>query len=289
MGGEAFEIDSAEASLRVVPGEGGRVQSIVDGVSGREVLMQRVGEPGPRLDFLASCTGGWDELFPNDSAWGDYPDHGLVWTLPFAVTSGFDRGVTLQASIDAPAVTLTRTLTLLAPPRRGVRAVMTLAAEEATGPFLWAAHPMLGVREGWRVELPASATNFEADPDLPGRYEGGGTLTREAWEQHSDIPAVSSGVAEVIYVDGVDEATVRSADGSAVTRVSWDAGFLRHLWLVVITGAYGLDDCLLIEPCTTRPYRLEDAVPAGTAPSLGAGEDVTWWVEVESLDPVDAP
>lgn len=288
MGGEALEIGATEASLSVVPGEGGRIQSIVDGLSGRELLLQRIGASGPRLDFLESCTGGWDELFPNDSAWGDYPDHGLVWTLPFSVTSGFDRGVTLQASIEAPAVSVTRRLTLLPAPRRGVRADTTLTTEEATGPFLWAAHPMLGVREGWRVELPAAADNFAADQDLPGRYETGRTLTREAWEQHSDIPAVSSGVAEVVYVDGVDQATVRSADGSAVTRVSWDAGFLRHLWLVVITGAYGLDDCLLIEPCTTRPYRLEDAVPAGAAPSLGAGEDVSWWVEVESLDPADA-
>jgi hypothetical protein len=146
---------------------------------------------------------------------------------------------------------------------------------------------MLGVAEGWSIELPEQATNLEADAELPGRFGIGRPLDRSEWEAVSRIPPVSSAVGELVYVDRVGEATVRSMDGRAATRVSWDTSFYSHLWLVVITGAYGLDDCLLIEPCTTRPYRLEDAIPAGSDRSLEAGEEVSWWVEVESLDDGD--
>ncbi len=102
----------------------------------------------------------------------------------------------------------------------------------------------------------------------------------------SQIPPRSAAIGELVYVDGVGEAVARSADGQAATRVRWDPGFFEHLWVVVITGAYGLDDCLILEPCTTRPYRLEEAIPAGSTLSLSAGHEVSWWVEVESLDTV---
>lgn len=275
---------SSMASLTVVPAEGGRIQNLVDGMTKRELLLQRSPVNTARTDFLESCTGGWDELFPNDSAWNHYPDHGLIWTEVFdrAVTDG--GALVLQTTLSDPSVSVTRRISLLDSPRRGARSEITLSAISETGPFLWAAHPMLSVSEGWTIDLPGSATNFEVDDDLPGRAGSGRKIDRLEWERYKTIPPISSGVAEVIYVDGVSEAVVHSSDGLSATRVSWDSSFLSHLWLVVITGAYGLDDCLLIEPCTTRPYRLDDAIEAGAAPSLDAGTSVTWWVEVESLD-----
>jgi len=46
--------------------------------------------------------------------------------------------------------------------------------------------------------------------------------------------------------------------------------------------------CLLFEPCTSRPYRLEEAVELGEAVSLREGEERAWWTEVESLDAVSS-
>lgn len=286
MGGAHVELTSTLTSAVILPEEGARIQHVVDHLSGRELLLQRDPAEGPRDDFLESCAGGWDELFPNDSAWGAYPDHGHLWTESFKVDSLSATTVDLTATIASPHVEIRKRVSLLDSPRRGVRTEIRLSGLAATGPFLWAAHPMLGVAEGWRMELPMSALNMEVDGDLPGRFGKGRPLDREGWDAMSDIPPVSSAVGELVYVDGVGEASVRSPDRNAHTRVSWDASFFRHLWLVVITGAYGLDDCLLIEPCTTRPYRLDDAIQAGSARSLGAGDTVGWWVEVESLDDV---
>ncbi len=287
MTSKALELNSPQSTAVVIPEEGGRIQHLVDHSSGRELLLQRTPAGGLREDFLDSCAGGWDELFPNDSAWHDYPDHGRVWTQPFEVRNHYETVLVMTASISSPNVEVTRRISLLEGPHRGVRSEVTLSAVTATGPFLWAAHPMLGVQEGWRIELPSAATTIEADTELSGRLEPGRILTRAEWELASEIPAISSAVGEVVYVDGVGEAVVRSKDGRAATRVSWDTSFYKHLWLVVITGAYGLEDCLLIEPCTTRPFRLEEAIPAGSTRSLERGEEVSWWVEVESLDRQD--
>lgn len=286
MGSPHIELKSTLSSAVILPEEGARIQHLVDHSSRRELLLQRTPAEGPRDDFLESCAGGWDELFPNDSAWGAYPDHGHLWTQSFQVDSFSDTASVLTATIASPNVEIRKRVSLLDAPRRGVRTEIRLSALAATGPFLWAAHPMLGVAEGWRMELPVSASNMEVDGDLPGRFGTGRPLDREGWEAMSDIPPVSSAVGELVYVDGVGEAEVHSPDGGARTRVRWDTSFFRHLWLVVITGAYGLDDCLLIEPCTTRPYRLDDAIQAGSARSLDAGDTVSWWVEVESLDDV---
>lgn len=287
MASPRIDLSSPHCSAVVIPEEGGRIQHLRDHASGRELLLQRIPVAGPRIDFLESCAGGWDELFPNDSAWGDYPDHGHVWTQPFQVDGVSEKALQMTAEIPSPAVRIGRRISLLEAPRRGVRSEVTLSAAAATGPFLWAAHPMLGVAEGWSIELPEQATNLEVDHELPGRLGRGRRLDRSEWETIRRIPPVSSAVGEVVYVDGVGEATVRSVDGRSATRVSWDTSFYRHLWLVVITGAYGLDDCLLIEPCTTRPYRLEDAIPAGSTRSLEAGQELNWWVEIESLDLVN--
>jgi galactose mutarotase-like enzyme len=271
------------AEAEVVADEGARVQHLRDRVSGRELLLQRAAEPGPRVDFLAACTGGWDELFPTDSEWQEHPDHGRVWTAAFDVVEAGGDAAAFRVELDSPPVEIERRLSLLAPPRRGLRAETTLRARGPTGPFLWAAHPMLAVEAGWRIELPEGARNFEADRELPGRPPPG-PLDAAQVDETAVIPARADEVCEVVYVDGVAAAAVRSPDGAHVTRASWDESFLRHLWLVTITGRFGLDDCLLIEPCTSRPYRLEDSIEAGTAGSLEAGEHVSWWFELESLD-----
>jgi galactose mutarotase-like enzyme len=276
-------LENPRTSVLIVPGEGGRVQSLFDRRSGRELLLQREGALGARVDFLASCRGGWDELFPNDSPWDGHPDHGVVWTAPFHVLEARRTTLLMSCELDSPPVDIERRVSLLGEERCGVAVEMCLSARAATGPFLWAAHPMLAVREGWRVDLPAEAANAEVDSELPGRLAPG-PLDAESVAQAAVVPPREAAVCEVVYVDGVDHADVRSPDGHSRTRVHWDGRFLRHLWIVVITGSFGLDDCLLIEPSTSRPYRLEEAIGAGSAFALERGEQVRWWVTVESLD-----
>lgn len=76
----------------------------------------------------------------------------------------------------------------------------------------------------------------------------------------------------------------RSPDGRSATRVAWHAEALPHLWIVAAPPSFGNEEALLFEPSTRRPYRLEDALVAGTAGSLAARECLTAWCAVESFD-----
>jgi hypothetical protein len=267
--------------VEIVPEAGGRIQSVVDRRSDRELLYQR--NPSPGDDFLAATTGGWDVLFPNDEPWRGHPDHGRLWTAAFAVVSQ-EAGAELRAVLDDLAVEVTRRTTLLPSPRVGVREEVTISARQDTGPFLVAPHPMLAVEAGWTIDLDDGARNVAADADFPGRFRPGRVLDADAWAEAAVVPPGSPTVVEVVYVDGVGSGEVASPDGSGRTRVGWDSRALPYLWICTIVGLAGHRPFVLLEPSTSRPYRLDEAIAAGTAVSLGAGERWSGWTEVESLD-----
>lgn len=263
--------------VEIVPAEGARVQHVTDRVSSRELLYQRTPPPGPRADFLTGCPGGWDEMFPNDTPWAGHPDHGRIWSLAFEVVEADPGRALLSARLAEPPVAVERRFTLLAPPRRGVRAEVRLRALADTGPFLWTSHPMLAVASGWAIDVGGEA--LEADEEAPGRYAGNRCV-----DVTPVVPHAGGGWSEVLYATGPTEAVVISPDGRRRTRMIWDAGFLRHLWVVTVTGQFDLDLCLLFEPSTSRPYRVDDAAAEGEAVRLARDETRRWWTELESLD-----
>jgi hypothetical protein len=262
----------------LLPDRGARVQHLVDLVSGRDLLYQRDPEPGST--FLATSTGGWDEMFPNDDPWNGFPDHGTVWSTAFDVATKGPSRCTLVATVELPAVDLVRDCALLDPPRRGLRVETTVTARLPTGHFLWCSHPMLAVEPGWRSSFTGS-TAFARDSVLPGRVPAAGVPP-----QQPTVPDRNLGWSEVVYATGCTRARIGSPDESRVTEISWDPAFFRHLWVTTVTGEVGIDLCVLLEPSTTRPYRMSEAVPSGDAMRLAAGERVSFWVEVESRDGV---
>jgi hypothetical protein len=267
--------------VEIVPAEGARVQHVTDLVSSRELLYQRTPPPGLRSDFVTGCPGGWDEMFPNDTPWAGHPDHGRIWSLAFEVVKADAGRALMRARLTEPAVSLQRRFALLAPPRRGLRVEIHLEALADTGPFLWTSHPMLAVAPGWTIDVGGAA--LEGDNEAPGRYAETGHV-----EVTLAVPPAGEGWSEVLYATGPTRAAVISPDGRHGTRMTWDAAFLRHLWVVTVTGQFDLDLCLLFEPSTSRPYRVDDAVAEGEAAALAGGETRRWWTELESLDSAES-
>ena len=269
-------LSGSGVDVRVRPAQGGRIQSIVDRTSGRELLYQR--EPdGAASGFIEASTGGWDEMFPNDAPWDSHPDHGIVWSTPFSVVRHDTGSAELAAALPAMGVMLRKTVAVLPEPRRGIRVELDLRAMRATGPFMWTSHPMLAVAPGWRVD-PGPGL-LRADSELHGRHAPSATVAAAP-----PVPAPDGGWVEVVYAFGRTSAAVQSPDGSAVSRLAWDRSFLPYLWIVTVTGEADLDLCVLLEPSTARAWRMEDAIENGTAVQLAAGERRAWWVELESLD-----
>lgn len=272
----------AGARAEIVSDRGARVQHLVDAETGRELLWQSAAtEEWPRTDFMSGVAGGWDNIFPNDHPWSDYPDHGFVWSSEFEVLSSTDSEVTLRGSLAAPDVEITQRYALLPGPRRGLRQETTLAARSDTGPFFWASHPMLAVASGWKIELPA--TELRTDPEYSGRLPKGAVLQPGEQDEALTVEPHES-CFELRFASGIDQATVRSPDGRAGTRLGWDRSFLEHLWIVTISNFPPVDLTLQLETSSSHTFALGDAIEAGTAVSLAGGAERSFWVEIESLD-----
>lgn len=274
--------DRVVAEVR--PAEGGRIQTIVDLESGRELLWQGKDGRWPRDDFVDGCPGGWDELFPTDTPWEGHPDHGCLWSSAFEVTETAPSpvAVTLRTRLDTPPVDIRRRYSLLQDGRAGVRVETTMEGRAATGPVLWAGHPFLNVRPGWQIGL--AARELDVDAELSGRFSGEVTISGEEQRQACTIPEARQGLLEVLYAANVSEARVASPDGQAVTRVAWDPEFFPYAWIVTVSGELGWDLAFLVCPATSRPFRLGECAENGTAVVCNPGDTRSWWMEVESLD-----
>lgn len=267
------------------PRAGGRIQHLVDRASGRELLYQR--RTGRRDgSFLDTSTGGWDELFPNDSPIGPYPDHGVMWKTPFTVTAIEPRTeVRATATLCEPDVRVNRRYRLLEPPRRGLRLETELIANEGElGPWLWSSHPMLAVAPGWRIEL--TGGGLRSDSERPGRFQAGITLSEHDRRVAARVPDAGQPLEEVLYLDAASRVAVTSPTGGQTTQVGWEARSLPYAWVVTVVATAGIDLCVVVEPSTSSGYDLDK--DPNRYQRLTPAAPARFAVEVESLDDVSS-
>jgi hypothetical protein len=274
-------LENGLVRTEIVPSQGARVRSLVDARSGRELLYRRRNEHWDPDDYVATLAGGWDQMFPNDDPWDDFPVHGVHWTAPFQMNRASAVSAVLDCTLTEPAVAVEHHYGLLDPPRRGLRLATSIRAARHVPPFLWSTHPMLAVGFGWEIDV--GDADLEADAADPGRVPPG-RLAASARKVALVVPENGQGWQEVLYAPATGAASVSTPDGRMGTRVTWDARFFRHLWVVTLSGFASVDLALVLEPCTTRPYRLDEALANGTAIELEAGDELSFWSEVESLD-----
>ena len=97
------------------------------------------------------------------------------------------------------------------------------------------------------------------------------------------MPDGDEPLLEVVYAEGLDSLEITSQASSVATRLAWDARFFSHLWLCPIVESLGIPAALVVEPSTSRPFDLGEAVAAGRALDLTRGERRSWWTELEAI------
>ena len=189
-GFELLLLRNAQLELAVVPALGAKVISLKNLRTGREWLWHpasglKLFANQPSDDFSLSPLVGWDECIPTVApcTWQSrtLPDHGEVWPLAWKLDAAAWAEGIIKTSVQLPVSSLnfTRTLEL----RGGVlRADYVLENAEAPATeFLWAAHPLLAVHEGDRLEL---------------TEETRGLLGAEAWLDSLEFEKDSAGCAK---------------------------------------------------------------------------------------------
>ncbi|MGK5741022.1 hypothetical protein [Micromonospora sp. URMC 103] len=257
---------------------GGRWTSLRGG--GREWLW-RGPEPGraavaPGAAFVDA--GGLEECLPTVRG---RPDHGDVWSRRWRATAGGD------AVVECPDFTLTRRLA----ERSGVLVVDYRLTADPGYRFLWAAHALLDLSPGARLEAPAGTPTRlhpEAAALLPaGAFPAGRPWLSGGWpapaglaldalgpDDGTAVGAVLVGCPRVRVVDGADLLTFElEADGQPR-----GVGLWRNLRGWPEGRPYR---SLGVEPMLGAAFDLADAGPDDAAVVPSAGE-VTWRLTVSA-------
>ena len=287
-GFRAIVLENRHLRAVVLPELGAKVWSLIDKVADREILWHNPRLPPRPAHYGAAYDdwfcGGWDELFPNDaptSVAGDpYPDHGELWSMPFAWDVVEEGGAATLRLRRAGVVTNT-----------SIERRITLRADEPLlrfgyrinngGPqpldFLWKLHPALRITPTSRIDLPARRVLVEEGfrerlgvESFSWPHAGLGGASVDVRQ----IPPPEAAACDFYYAVELDAGWCALTDTAAQAGFGliFDPAVFRSVW---VFGAYGGWRGLyttILEPCTGYPYRLEDAIAQSTASRLAVGE-----------------
>jgi hypothetical protein len=218
----------------------------------------------------------------------DVPDHGAVWSLPWAVEAEGDQirlgveGVRLPYRME-------KTVHLLGEGR--VRLTYRLLNRSPFDmPFVWSSHPLFALRPGMRVDLPCSAVRV----DLAARFAATHG-DRLRWPVTADgldlsrVPDASAGLAVKLFAETGPEgwAALVDPDDGASFRFDFDPAQITHLGLWLNYGGWAGSPgaapyyTLALEPCISAPDALDAAVGHWRAHGLAPAEGA-WWLELRA-------
>jgi galactose mutarotase-like enzyme len=218
------------------------------------------------------------------------PDHGEVWSLPWAVEA---EGNQIRLGVEGVRLPyrMEKTVHLLGEGR--VRLTYRLLNRSPFDmPFVWSSHPLFALRPGMRVDLPCSAVRV----DLAARFAAAHG-DRLRWPVTADgldlsrVPDASAGLAVKLFAETGPEgwAALVDPDDGASFRFEFDPAQITHLGLWLNYGGWAGSPgaapyyTLALEPCIGAPDALDAAVrhwrAHGLAPAEGA---CTWWLELRA-------
>lgn len=299
-------LENDRIRVEILPELGARVNRIEHRASGVDLLWHNP-RVEPRIvpigaSYDDNFAGGWDELFPNDLAGvvgGEtYPDHGELWCQPWQYRLE-------AASPDEVAVTLSRTgavTTSLVEKRvslrRGesqLRFAHRITNKDHTAlSFLWKLHPALAIDAGDQIDVPARRAEI-VDPAF-GRISQPSTF---AWPI-APVPGAAAIDASVVPpLDGTRDFLYLNdlAEGwCALRRLRHGLGFgmvfpldvFPNVWLFMSFGGWRGHETVVLEPCTTVPKDLNEAIRRGTARTLVAGATLACEVRAVVFEGTDA-
>jgi galactose mutarotase-like enzyme len=305
-------MESNRLAVTVIPSSGGKIQSIFDKTKKKEFLFQSGREEFRTTHYGANFgegdVSGFDEVFPTidtcfypSGPWTGIPipDHGEVWTLPWACSV---EGDTVQMSVHGVRFPyrLEKKIEFLRDNafRLSYRA-MNLSDFEFE--FIWAPHPFFLCEAGSRVVLPPSVKRILSSCPLPNKLGAYGAIldwpvsrlpTGEAYDIAAAHPKYAD-VCEKFYTQEKPAegwcALHNAVSGDAI-GMSYPVAQLPYLgvWMGILNG----QNIAALEPCTGAMDKLDVAKLWGQAGVIKAKSDFAWFInltfdavgEIHSID-----
>jgi hypothetical protein len=289
---QAVILENEALRVSVLPEVGGHVFEVVDRAAGRDLLWHNERtQPRPApygAHFDDWWSGGWDEIFPS----GDrgtlngelLPYMGELWCVPWTAEVRSDKdaaSVTTRGFGTVAAARFERTLSLRADEPVLHVGYRIESKDVRPLPFTWGIHPAFAVTPSHRIDLPASTVLVGVSSD-PSMGVAGETYP---WP-HLPDPTAPGGLRDMrrvrpreAVVFGGHWATDLTGGWVALTDTSsrrgvavvFDRAVFPHVWLWQVYGGWRAHHHVALEPWTSHPQQLEEAVAAGRARVLQPG------------------
>lgn len=233
-------------------------------------------------------SGGFDELFPNDEAGPSlgelYPDHGELWTgvwnaEPFQEAE--HAGVRLRFTTPISSFAIEKTILLRRESPHVELSYRLTNRGHQRFPFLFKLHPAFAVSPAHRIDFPPMRVIRE--PEFPGSlgdaplsFPWPHALAGRTTTDLRRVPDISSRAVHFFY--GTELAAGWCALTNTATGLAgclrFDSDVFRSCWLFASFGGWRNLNVAVLEPSTTYPYNLANAIEAGHARWLDAGESL---------------
>lgn len=280
---ECITIESKWLSVVIVPGMGGKMLSIYNKELDKEFLWTNTNIPfkysATGDEYDPNFLGAIDELLPNDIPETidgiNYPDHGELWTTP------------LQYNIDGDIVTVFGTL-----PLSGLfySKIISLAAdspsvkldyyiENRSGRvrhFLWKLHAALKINEG--DALVTDAATAQVVDAAYTRFEN--QTAPFAWpyvgETDASVVPSKNNTMDFFYLYDIPrgEMQMEYQNDKTIFSYEYDQTIFPYQWYFASFGGFLDHYTAILEPCTTMPISVNEAIQQKQTAVLQVGKHI---------------
>jgi len=285
-GFDVHVLRSRSVEVGIIPDLGAKIVTLRCLSSDREWMWS---PPAARLfanqtgdPFPDSTIVGADECFPTIAgcAWAgrELPDHGEVWSEPWAAEGSAD-GVVTTLSCPISPFDLQRTVRLHDTELFLSYELTNRGKNEES--FLWALHPLLAIRAGDQIELPTRRIMVESAIACPLGERG------DRWDWPEPSPGIRldrldfgphSAPATKVFSEGLTEgrAAIVNADTGEALEFSFDLDKLDTVGVWINLGGWADHRHVAIEPTNGAPDSLNDATRENRCGRLAAGASTQW-------------
>ncbi len=279
-GSQLIRLQSPHLEVDVAPEVGGRIVQIRHRDSGHSFLWHNARLPlqrqPPGCEYDPQFYGGIDELLPNDMPETldgiACPDHGELWTSRLDWRLDGDSLV-LEGKLPRCGLTYERHMRLRADSPHIDFHYRLVNPTDHERHFLWKLHAALNVAEGDQIDCPAQQAQVV---DL--QYSRFSTLAPFRWPhiagQRADLIPANNGTMDFFYL--FDLAAGRLAWKRLSPRLkfeyTFDTSVFPFAWLFASYGGFDTHYTVILEPCTTMPIGVDEAIRNGRCSRLEPGE-----------------
>lgn len=279
-------LENAEMKVVVRPDFGGRIDSIFDKRSEKEWLWHPANYKGETRElkvgssFDNNWTGGWDEVFPNDAP-GPFHEHNLVdhgelWSQNWKVIEKNHFGIKMEYQCSTVPVRVEKTIIISNFESKAHIRYMFFNQSQKEIPFLFKMHAALAIEEGDKLVLPDCHVEpvdlgFSTWIGKKIKTPFPAALDENGFEiDLSQVPAPTAKKKEFYYCSALTEGKCGLYNERTKTQLSMDFK-LEHfpfIWNFQSFGGWNDHYVAVLEPATTLPWNLDEALKASTCAIL---------------------